>query len=62
MPPQIKIPLSIVIVLVGGAVWYYERGGELQHTGWTAFALSLFMVFAIWLFPEASSKKKENGN
>jgi hypothetical protein len=61
MPPQIKIPLSIVIVLVGGAVWYFERGGELQHTGWIAFVLSLFMVFAIWLFPEASAKKKENG-
>lgn len=62
MPPQIKIPLSIVIVLVGGAVWLYEKGGALAHTGWIAFLLSLFMVFAIWLFPETTSKKKDNGN
>jgi hypothetical protein len=62
MPPRIKIPLSVVIVLVGIAVWTYERGGELAHTGLIAFLLSLFMVFAIWLFPEASAKKKENEN
>lgn len=62
MPPHIKIPLSVVIVLVGIAVWFYERGGELAHTGLIAFGLSLFMVFAIWLFPEASAKKKENGS
>ncbi len=62
MPPYIKIPLSIVVVLVGAAVLWLERGGDVPHTGWIAFALSLFMVFAIWLFPEPSAKKKENGN
>jgi hypothetical protein len=61
MPPHVKIPLSVVVVLVGIAVLWIERGGELPHTGWIAFGLSLFMVFAIWLFPEASAKKKENG-
>jgi hypothetical protein len=61
MPPHIKIPLSIVVVLVGIAAWYFERGGDLAYTGWIAFALSLFMVFAIWLFPEASAKKKDGG-
>ncbi len=61
MPPHIKIPLSVVIVLVGVAVWWIERSGDVPHTGWIAFGLSLFMVFAIWLFPEASAKKKENG-
>ncbi|MSP80246.1 MAG: hypothetical protein EXR02_04155 [Rhodospirillales bacterium] len=61
MPPHIKIPLSVVVVLVGGAILWIERSGDLAYTGWIAFALSLFMVFAIWLFPEASAKKKEPG-
>ena len=58
MPPHIKTILSIVVVAVGIAVLMIERDGPLSYAGWIAFGLSLFMVFALWLFPESSGKKK----
>lgn len=60
MPPKIKIPLSIAVILVAIAVSYFQYQAGQAVTPWIALALGVFMVFAMWVFPE-EKKKKKNG-
>ena len=59
MPTHIKIMVSIVTLLVG-AVFYYLEGqhGE-AHIANVAAGLSVFMVLAMWIFPEAGDRAKK---
>jgi hypothetical protein len=53
MPNNIRAGLCVVVALVTAAVFYFESragGGLLQ---WLALALGGFMIYAVWLFPEA---------
>lgn len=53
MPSNIRAGLSVVVALVTAAIFYFEvqaGGGLLQ---WLVLALGAFMIYAVWLFPEA---------
>jgi hypothetical protein len=52
MPVKIKLGLSLLVVLVAAIAVYYQHllgHGRVQYV--VAF-LGLFMIFAMWLFPE----------
>jgi len=58
MPNYLKVALSVTIVAVAllFAWWQYVIGQP--ATPWVALGLGAFMIFAIWLFPEAKGGKK----
>jgi hypothetical protein len=49
--------LSIVALAVGASVHYWERQGGNEQLSWMVAALAVFMVLAMWIFPETKSKK-----
>lgn len=57
MPPKIKIPLSILVILAAIGVSYFQHQSGQAVTPWIALALGVFMVFAMWLFPEEKKEK-----
>ncbi|MEM7541074.1 MAG: hypothetical protein AAF384_05745 [Pseudomonadota bacterium] len=58
MPTHIKIVVSIVTLIVGAIFFYVEgRYGESQVAAIGA-ALSVFMVLAMWIFPEAGDRAR----
>jgi hypothetical protein len=52
MPAKIKLALSLAVILVTAIAAYYQY--TLGHTRlqYVVAFLGLFMIFAIWLFPE----------
>lgn len=57
MPSNLKTMLSILVLVVGSAVFYFEHQAGADTVKWVAAFLAIFMVFAMWVFPEASGKK-----
>lgn len=62
MPFHIKLMISIVTVITA-AVAFYMQGqiGHVREQYLIAF-LGLFMVFAMWLFPEVKREERPNRN
>jgi hypothetical protein len=58
MPPRIKIGLSVVVVLAAVAVHVYESSLGQDLDKWIVLGLGAFMIFAMWLFPEAGKKDR----
>ncbi|MEC8317068.1 MAG: hypothetical protein VX025_00040 [Pseudomonadota bacterium] len=56
MPTKIKFAISVLVLAVGAGVWVFERGLGNVTASWVAGGLAVFMVLAIWLFPEVSKK------
>ena len=61
MPNKVKFVLSVLALAVMAAMFVYETGRGSGHLQWVAVGLALFMVAAIWLFPEAKSRKSGHG-
>lgn len=60
MPTHIKIMVSVITLLIGAAFYHLEgKFGEAQVAN-VAAALSVFMVLAMWMFPEAGDRAKKN--
>jgi uncharacterized membrane protein YfcA len=61
MPVKIKLGLSLVTVLVAAiAAWYQHLLGHDRIQYVVAF-LGLFMIFAMWLFPEVKREETVGG-
>ena len=56
MPPQYKILVSILALIVTTTLFWLDTraGGGAER--WVALALGPLMVAAIWIFPEPKSK------
>ncbi len=59
MPDRIKYLLTALIVIIAGAFHYFQAQAGQQLTQWVALGLGVFMILAIWLFPEARGGKKD---
>jgi hypothetical protein len=57
MPSGIKTILSLVVLLVGGVAHWYEKQAGNEQLSWVVAALAVFMVLAMWIFPETGSRK-----
>lgn len=56
MPTKIKLAITVLVLAVGAGVWMFERHVGNVEASWVAGGLAVFMVLAIWLFPEVSKK------
>lgn len=56
MPNNIRAILTVIVLLVGFAVFAIEHNAGEAFLKWLALGLAAFMALAVWLFPEAKSK------
>ena len=59
MPTHIKIIVSIVTLLIGAAFFYFENAWGQANVARVGLFLSVFMVLAMWIFPEAGDRAKK---
>ena len=59
MPTHIKIVVSILTLLAGAVFYYFETQYGQARVATVAAFLSVFMVLAMWIFPEAGDRAKK---
>lgn len=59
MPYNIKAGLSVIALLVAMAFAYWEHSSGREFLGWFVLGTGIFMIAAMWIFPEATAKKKK---
>ncbi len=57
MPATIKLMLSLVALAVGAGAYYWEQQAGNVQLSWIVASLAVFMVLAMWIFPETEAKK-----
>ena len=50
--------VSALTLFMGGGFFYFESTFGDSQLAYIGAGLSIFMVIAMWVFPEAGSKKK----
>jgi len=58
MPNDVKAILSVITILVGIAIAYWEASIGKAHLFWLVIGFAVFAVIAMWVFPEAQTPKK----
>lgn len=58
MPTHIKIMVSVLTLLAGAVFYYFESRYGQARVAMVAAFLSVFMVLAMWIFPEAGDRAK----
>jgi len=59
MPTGLKLAISVLVLLVAGGVYSFEQSLANETLAWVAAGLGIFMVIAIWIFPETSADAPE---
>ena len=59
MPGNIKVGLSIVVLLLGMLMYIWEADQGNVQLSWIVIGLSVFMVFAMWISPETGQTRKD---
>ena len=59
MPTHIKIIVSVLTLLAGAIFYYFETQYGQAHVATVGAVLSVFMVLAMWIFPEAGDRAKK---
>ncbi|MBM08800.1 MAG: hypothetical protein CMF69_04380 [Magnetovibrio sp.] len=62
MPSHIKAALSIVVLCIGFTMHWYEKENGDEQMSWVVIGLAVFMVLAMWIFPETGKLKNKNKN
>lgn len=57
MPNDVKTIVSIVVLIVAGALAYWSGSPIRPEYGYVVIGTAIFMVVAMWMFPEAGVKK-----
>ena len=61
MPNDVKAWVSVITLLVAAAIAYWEHGLGRTDLAWIVSGTGIFMVIAMWVFPEAGVKKGKRG-
>ena len=61
MPVRIKLGLSLLVVLVTAIAAYYQHVLRHDRIQYAVAFLGLFMIFAMWLFPEVKREESAGG-
>lgn len=61
MPTNIRAMLSVIVALVAAVTFYVEMQAGAGALKWVVLALAAFMIYAVWLFPEAKERKDNGG-
>jgi len=59
MPVHIKATLSLVTLIAGAIVHWYETQAGNEQLSWLVAGLAVFMVLAMWVFPETGGTKEK---
>ncbi len=62
MPNDVKAVVSLIALLVAGAIAYWEYSGGRSDLAWIVIGTGIFMVISMWVFPEAGGKKPGRKN
>ena len=57
MPTNIKLLLSILVVVASGAIYHFQRDLENIISSYTSLFVGLLMILGMWIFPDV---RKEN--
>ncbi|MEQ8603644.1 MAG: hypothetical protein RIB45_10005 [Marivibrio sp.] len=57
MPTKYKLILSVIVLAVAAGAFRLQQSAGFTDTPWVIAGLGVFMVFAIWLFPETRKQK-----
>jgi hypothetical protein len=61
VPVKIKLALSMLVVLVTAIAVYFQHVLGHDRTQYVVAFLGLFMIFAMWLFPEVKRDESAGG-
>lgn len=61
MPFKIKFALSLLVVVVTAIATYVQNSLGHNYVQYLVAFLGLFMVFAMWLFPEVKREETAGG-
>jgi hypothetical protein len=61
MPVKIKLGLSLLVVLVAAIAAYYQYVLGHDRIQYVVAFLGVFMIFAMWLFPEVKRDESAGG-
>ena len=59
MPAHLKLMLSVLVAVVAIVVFFWERQSDAGAIPWVVLALGAFMIFGMWVFPEAKRDKRK---
>jgi hypothetical protein len=59
MPTHIKLIVSALTLVVGALFYYFESQLGQGHVAFVGACLSVCMVLAMWIFPEAGDRAKK---
>ncbi len=59
MPTKVKLVLSLAVIVIGGVSFWLEMTYADQTVAMVIAGLAVFMVAALWMFPEAGVKDGE---
>jgi len=62
MPNGIKLILSILVVIVALGVHFFQARAGQELNSWLVLGLAAFMVFAMWIFPEAKGYRRKGSD
>ena len=57
MPNDVKTVVSIAVLIVAGVLAYWSHSPVRPEFGRFIIGTAIFMVVAMWIFPEAGVKK-----
>lgn len=57
MPSGIKAMLSLVVLAGGASAYWFDKQDGNEQLGLVSAGLAVFMVVAMWIFPETGSRK-----
>ena len=57
MPNDVKAVVSVITILVALGFAYWESTNGRTDLSWIVIGTGIFMVVAMWIFPEAGVKK-----
>ncbi len=60
MPNDVKAIVSVIALLVAGVLAYWQGSPIRPEFSTFVMGAAIFMVVAMWVFPEAGGKKRES--
>jgi membrane protein YdbS with pleckstrin-like domain len=60
MPNDVKAMLSVVVIIVAAVLAYWSGSPVRPEYGTFVVITAIFMVIAMWVFPEATGKKRQS--
>ena len=59
MPTNVKLLLSVLVVVVSGTMFHFQRDLENIMPSYASLFVGLLMILGMWIFPDV---RKENPN